>query len=850
MPGGDVRFDLRTEGLPETTDLGGLLRESMGCQWTRQIRPIAQADVNFVNGFCRHFLNGAAPHWEGSFNLAPVVKALRKEGASEVQVYLGFHKMINRAVPPASGWQRTEDAGDVNPYFHFRSADISQVPPPFRMVLDEAADDVRYHMIPHPLDLPNLLRSVLLMLAAALAAAYGLRRRGQQGAAGSALALGRWLFLGIWLYWIWAVKLYEIADFASGLRLPSLLLNLLVGAALFSFPPVLATIGGITVLAPVLGTNGFAAELRRVMAGPSVWAFACGVFASGYRLEEYSTWVWMVSLALGLGLIFGLPRVLERKNRSRFRRLDRGAFRERAMELAGSAGVPLRGVLLRRSNGPQEANLSALPGPHIAITDGLLERLTQREADAALAHEIGHLLLKHAVTKTVLGVVSTIGVLLFIPHFQFGAGGDVWGDALVLAILASFLVASQVSQRHELAADAAGAELTQDAEGLMAALSRLSQVNQWPREWGSVEGALASHPSPRKRVLALARRFGIAEMRALEILQDPDVLAGEDAVTRYSHGEELRRPDPVLDVTNISAHGLRGLRLQKLTAFVLCLALYYVAYAWGNSAWHRVVYLLGLPLVLWAYLRFDDILDRRFLQGVERKILPGLPGGSAGQFVGLRPDSLFTRQHSMFAWDLGRLFLTSERLVYIGERARFVVVREGVTECTSVKSPLSWQPRHAVAIRWRGGEFSLEPGVDARSQETACELQAQLEAWRGGEFAPDEFAEEFAELEEPDLPAPTVKTEADWKMGLTILMRCAGLLIQTTLAMMVLDIARVQIWAKPQGIKIASMVTTPVPLAVPLIYLISCLPLFFSWKGKGEGVGQPARARGVPVGLE
>jgi Zn-dependent protease with chaperone function len=578
MRGGDVRFDLRTEGVQETTDLGGLLRESVGCQWTRQIRPIAQADVNFVNGFCQHLLKGAAPHWEGSLDLALVVAALHKEGASEVRVYLGFQKMINRSVPPAGGWQRTgDDPGHANSYYHFLSANNSQLPPPFRVVLDEVADDVRVRMIPHPLDLQNLLSSVLLMFAVALAAALGLRRRGQRGAAGSALASARWLFLGIWLYWIWAVKLYEISDYASGLQLPSLLLNLFIGAALFCLPPVLATIGGIIVLAPVLGTNGFAAELQRVLAGPAVWAFAFGVFASGYRLEEYSTWTWMFSLALGLGLIFGLPPVLERKNRSSFRTLEAGPFRQRAIELARSAGVPLRGVLVRRSRCPQDANLMALPGPHIAITDGLMERLTQREADAAVAHEVGHLMLKHAVTKTVLGVISTVGVLLFIPHFQFGAGGDAWGSFLVAAILASFLAAAQVSQRHELAADAAGAELTQDAEGLMAALSRLSQVNGRPQEWGGIEGALISHPSLRQRVLALARRFDIAEARALEILQDPDVLSGEGQDAGYSYREELQRPDPVLDVSSISAHALHGLRLQKLAVFVLCLALYYAA---------------------------------------------------------------------------------------------------------------------------------------------------------------------------------------------------------------------------------------------------------------------------------
>ena len=78
----------------------------------------------------------------------------------------------------------------------------------------------------------------------------------------------------------------------------------------------------------------------------------------------------------------------------------------------------------------------------------------------------------------------------------------------------------------------------------------------------------------------------------------------------------------------------------------------------------------------------------------------------------------------------------------------------------------------------------------------------------------------------PHLPAELPPGAPRWKLGVTVAIRVVGLLFVTTLTTMLLDIARVQ-WVAPTGIRVSSLVGTPIPLTPPVLHLIAAWPVFF-----------------------
>jgi len=124
----------------------------------------------------------------------------------------------------------------------------------------------------------------------------------------------------------------------------------------------------------------------------------------------------------------------------------------------------------------------------VAVTSGLLELLDERELRGVLAHEIGHIKNRDMLVATVAAGIA--GAITYVAHaLQWGAmlggvggssddderGGSVIG-ALLMAIVAPFaamLIQLAISRSREHGADARGAELTQDPEGLARALEKL-----------------------------------------------------------------------------------------------------------------------------------------------------------------------------------------------------------------------------------------------------------------------------------------------------------------------------------------------------------------------------------------
>jgi heat shock protein HtpX len=124
---------------------------------------------------------------------------------------------------------------------------------------------------------------------------------------------------------------------------------------------------------------------------------------------------------------------------------------------------------------------------YICVTTGLLNLMNERELEGVIAHEMSHVRNRDVRLMTLVAVL--VGVVALVSDFLlrisfFGGGRKSGGSAglitfalgiaaLLLAPLAAVLIQLCISRKREYLADASGAEITGDGEGLALALRKL-----------------------------------------------------------------------------------------------------------------------------------------------------------------------------------------------------------------------------------------------------------------------------------------------------------------------------------------------------------------------------------------
>ncbi len=127
----------------------------------------------------------------------------------------------------------------------------------------------------------------------------------------------------------------------------------------------------------------------------------------------------------------------------------------------------------------------------IAVTTGLLSRLTKPELEGVLAHELSHI--RNYDIRVMTIVVVLVGVVMLLSDwllrgslFRRGdrdsgqAGAALMVLGIVLAILSPIfaeLIKLAVSRQREYLADASGALLTRHPDGLASALEKIAQAD-------------------------------------------------------------------------------------------------------------------------------------------------------------------------------------------------------------------------------------------------------------------------------------------------------------------------------------------------------------------------------------
>lgn len=131
--------------------------------------------------------------------------------------------------------------------------------------------------------------------------------------------------------------------------------------------------------------------------------------------------------------------------------------------------------------------------PHhasVAVTEGLLQLMTDDELEGVIAHELSHVrnydILISSIAATIAGAITYLARMGYWANL-FGYGGrddDREGGGftgilmLILAPLAAMLLQLGISRQREYSADATGARMVGQPYGLISALQKLGAYNK------------------------------------------------------------------------------------------------------------------------------------------------------------------------------------------------------------------------------------------------------------------------------------------------------------------------------------------------------------------------------------
>lgn len=198
--------------------------------------------------------------------------------------------------------------------------------------------------------------------------------------------------------------------------------------------------------------------------------------------------------------------------------------------MAMVARVPMPRVFIINDPSPNAFATGLKPEKAaVAVTTGLLDRLSREEVEGVVAHEVAHIKNYDVRLSTVtLALVSVIAIMSDIGSrmlFFRSVGGRrdnnqnpifliVGLVLLVLAPIIATLINLAISRNREFLADASGAELTRNPEALASALEKIANVETPVKEASSasaplyfsdplkkkISGLLSTHPNPVERI--------------------------------------------------------------------------------------------------------------------------------------------------------------------------------------------------------------------------------------------------------------------------------------------------------------------------------------------------------------
>lgn len=206
--------------------------------------------------------------------------------------------------------------------------------------------------------------------------------------------------------------------------------------------------------------------------------------------------------------------------------------------LAAKAGLPVPKLYVIPQAAPNAFATGRNPQhASVAVTEGLLELMTDDELEGVIAHELSHVRNYDILTSSIAATLAA--AVTYLAHFGMFFGGDREdreGGGLgailmmVLAPLAAMLLQLGLSRGREYAADETGARMVGQPYGLISALQKLGAYNkQIPTTAvspstaalcivqplfgrASLSGLFSTHPPLEDRIAAL-RELSVTPLR-------------------------------------------------------------------------------------------------------------------------------------------------------------------------------------------------------------------------------------------------------------------------------------------------------------------------------------------------
>jgi heat shock protein HtpX len=234
-----------------------------------------------------------------------------------------------------------------------------------------------------------------------------------------------------------------------------------------------------------------------------VAVFALLIFAMGYAFGLYFGSPW-IGLAFGVivGTVMGLVAyysgdgiMLLASQARQIQKEDAPQLFNVVEEMSIAAGLPMPKVYIIYDSAPN-AFATGRDARHasIAITEGLLKKLSRDELQGVIAHEMSHVGNRDILFAMMIGVLVGLVALMadaLMRSMWWGARGRrrsssrrgggadalIMLAALLLAILAPIfarILQLAMSRQREYMADATAARLTRNPEGLASALEKIS----------------------------------------------------------------------------------------------------------------------------------------------------------------------------------------------------------------------------------------------------------------------------------------------------------------------------------------------------------------------------------------
>lgn len=154
-------------------------------------------------------------------------------------------------------------------------------------------------------------------------------------------------------------------------------------------------------------------------------------------------------------------------------------------ELSMRAGIPTPKIYIISNPAPNAFATGRSPkNSAVAVTEGLLDLLSEEEIRGVLAHEISHIKNRDTLISTIAATIA--GAIMFLSRmlqwslFFLGGSRDDRRDgglgllfAIILAPIAALLIQMAISRSREYKADESGAEIAGNPLYLASALEKL-----------------------------------------------------------------------------------------------------------------------------------------------------------------------------------------------------------------------------------------------------------------------------------------------------------------------------------------------------------------------------------------